>query len=133
MRALIWKECRENFKWAHADLVFGFGALMVFSAVLCAVLCFVLARRYAFSRVGCMGWSVMGVSFGWVGLVLLLTLLESLARIPCPKCRKLRVVTRAACEHCGTAHAVPVADGTEIFEPTTPIPQPALATRCAWR
>src|SRR5262249_2172518 len=101
---------------AHVDLVFGFAALMVFSAVLWAPLCVLLARRYAFSGVRCLGWSAMGFSFGWVGLVLLLTLLESPARILCPKCGKLRVVIRDHCEHCSAVHAVPGPDGTEIFE-----------------
>jgi hypothetical protein len=32
------------------------------------------------------------------------------------------VVDRDCCEHCGAAHALPAADGTEIFETT-----PALA------
>jgi hypothetical protein len=103
---------------AHAGLVFGFAALTVFSALLCALACLLLARRYAFSRGRCMGWSMMGFFFGWEGLVLLLALLESPACIPCPKCRKLRVVTSDTCEHCGAAHAAPEPDGTEIFEST---------------
>jgi hypothetical protein len=58
----------------------------------------------------------MGFLFGWVGLLLMLVLQEWPARIACPKCRKLRLVTRESCEHCGVLHAIPTPDGTEIFE-----------------
>jgi hypothetical protein len=67
--------------------------------------------------------------FGWVGLVLMLALQEWPARIACPKCRKLRVVTRDTCEHCSAAHTLPAPDGTEIFEEKVAILQPVLATR----
>jgi hypothetical protein len=46
----------------------------------------------------------------------MLVLQEWPARVSCPACRKLRVVTREACEHCGAPHAAPAPDGTEIFE-----------------
>ena len=64
--------------------------------------------------------------FGWVGLVLMLVLQEWPARVACPQCRKLRVVTRDTCEHCGARHASPAPDGTEIFEPMATIPHAAL-------
>jgi hypothetical protein len=64
-----------------------------------------------------------------VGLLLMLALQEWPARILCPKCRKPRVVTRDTCEHCGAAHAMPEPDGTEIFEQTAAMPQPAIAIR----
>jgi hypothetical protein len=59
----------------------------------------------------------------------MIALLEWPALIACPKCRKLRVVTREHCEHCGAAHALPEPDGTEILEPTAMAPHPALAGR----
>ena len=68
--------------------------------------------------------ALLGLVFGWVGLVLMLVLQEWPARVSCPECRKLRVVTRVVCEHCGALHAPPAADGTEIFEQTE---QAALA------
>jgi hypothetical protein len=111
---------------ANAGLVFGFVALLLLSAALCAFICFLLAYRYSFSRPRCFGWSLCGFLFGWVGLLLMLALQEWPARIACPKCRKQRVVTRPTCEYCGAAHASPALDGTEIFEATAATPQAAL-------
>jgi hypothetical protein len=48
------------------------------------------------------------------------------ARIACPKCHELSVVTRDTCEHCGALHAAPPPDATEIFESTAAAPQVAL-------
>jgi hypothetical protein len=112
---------------AHTGLVIGFTGLMVFSAVICAVSCFLLARRHSLSRGRCMAWSVLGFVFGWLGPVLLLALLESPARIACPKCRKLRVVTRDTCEYCGAAQTEPEVDGTEIFESAAGTPRTICA------
>jgi RNA polymerase subunit RPABC4/transcription elongation factor Spt4 len=39
------------------------------------------------------------------------------ARESCPNCKKLRVVDRDQCEHCGADFAPPEKNGTEIFEP----------------
>jgi hypothetical protein len=113
----------------HPGLVLTFAVLMIFSAVVCAFVCFLLARRHAFSRVSRVGWAVLGFAFGWVGLVLMVALHEWPARIACPECRRLRVVTRVTCEHCGAAHAVPVPDGTEIIELSTPNPSAVLIGR----
>jgi ribosomal protein S27E len=49
------------------------------------------------------------------------------ARVPCPGCRKLRVVTRDRCEYCGAVHASPAFDGTEIIEPAEAVADAALA------
>ena len=110
-------------------LVPGYIALILLSAVACALGCILLARRSAFSRARSIGWAVLGFLYGWVGLVLMLVLQEWPARVACPKCRKLRVVTRDTCEHCGAAHAAPAPDGTEIFEPTITAPLAALIGR----
>jgi len=91
-------------------------ALLVLAGAACALGCFLLARCYAFSRSACLGWALVGFFFGWVGLLLMLAIQEWPARIACPKCGKLRVVTRNTCEHCGALHAPPAPDGTEIFE-----------------
>jgi hypothetical protein len=119
----------SRFEETPGGLIPGYIALILLSAAASALCCFVLARRYAFSRVRCMGWALVGVFFGWVGLVLMLALEEWPARSPCPKCRQLRVVTRDRCEHCGAAQAAPTPDGTEIFEQHAAMPQPALAIR----
>jgi hypothetical protein len=113
----------------HPGLVLGFGVSMFFVALLSGLACLVLARRHAFSRGSRIGWALLGFVFGWVGLVLMLALHEWPARIACLKCGQLRVVTRDTCEYCGAAHGAPEPDGTEIFEQTTAIRQPALATR----
>jgi hypothetical protein len=108
-------------------LVAGYLTLILLAAPASARGCFVLARRHASSRVRCIGWALVGFFFGWVGLVLMLALQESPARILCPKCQKFRVVTLEKCEHCGAAHAVPPRDNTEVFESTNPAPRVALS------
>jgi hypothetical protein len=114
---------------AHASLMFGWGALMLGSAVVFGLGCYLLARGSAFSRARCIGWAMLGFFFGWVGLVLMLASQEWPARIACPKCRKPRVVTRDTCEHCGAPHTAPSLDGTEIFESTAPALHAALVAR----
>jgi hypothetical protein len=97
-------------------LVPGYLALIVLSAAASAIGCWLLARRCAFSRARMIGWALVGFFFGWVGWLLMYVLQEWPARVSCPNCRKLRVVTRDRCEHCGGLHAPPASDGTEIFE-----------------
>jgi hypothetical protein len=99
-------------------LIPGFVALMLLSAAACALACYLLARRAAFSRARRVGWALCGFVFGWVGLLLLVALQEWPARVRCPSCGRPRVVDRDRCEHCGAAHAEPAPDGTEIFEGT---------------
>jgi hypothetical protein len=105
------------FEVTPRGLIPGYIALVLLSAAACALGCFLLARRHAFSHYRCIGWAVLGFLFGWVGLFLMLALQDWPARIACPKCHKLRVVTRDRCEYCAALHAVPAPDGTEIFEP----------------
>ena len=71
----------------------------------------------------------MGFAFGWAGLVLMLVVQEWPARLACPQCRKLRIVTRFTCEHCGAQHAAPAPDCTEIFQVAAAAPQVVLAGR----
>jgi hypothetical protein len=106
-----------------------FVALMLLSAAVCALIGFLLARRYSFFRARSVGWSLCGLLWGPAGLLLMLALQEWPARIACHACRKPRVVTRDTCEHCGAAHTSPAPDGTEIFEPTAAAPQAALIAR----
>jgi hypothetical protein len=109
--------------------VLAFEILTLLSAATCALVCFLLARRHAFSRARCICWAVCGFLFGPVGVLLMLALQEWPARVICPKCRKPRVVTLDNCEHCGAPHAPPTPDGTEIFEPFAARPHPALVER----
>jgi hypothetical protein len=106
---------------------FGFTAMTLLSAGACALVCFLLARRYAFSRARRIGWALCGFLFGWTGLVLMLALQDWPARVSCPSCRQPRRVDRACCEHCGAPHAVPAPDGTEVFEATDAAPHAASA------
>ncbi len=119
----------SRFEGTRDGLIPGYVALILLSAAACALGCFVLARRSAFSRARRIGWALVGLVFGWVGLVLMLVLQEWPARVSCPECRKLRVVTRETCEYCGAPHAVPAPDGTEIFEPMAATPVAALLGR----
>jgi hypothetical protein len=111
---------------ARGGLVLSYASLMMLSAVLSGLVCYLLARRYAFPWTGRIGWALCGFFFGWIGLLLMLALQEWPARILSPKCHKPRVVTHDTCEHCGAAHAMPEPDGTEIFEPTAVAPHAAL-------
>jgi hypothetical protein len=97
-------------------LIPGYIGLILLSAGGSALSCFWLARRYGFSRARRIGWAMIGLFFGWVGLILMLVIQEWPARVSCPTCRKLRVVTRDKCEHCGGLHSTPAPDGTEVFD-----------------
>jgi hypothetical protein len=114
---------------ATGGVVFVYRMLMLLSAVACAALCYLLARRYAFSLAGRLGWGVCGLLFGLFGLLLMSVLQDWPARIRCGACGQRRRVDRDRCEHCGAAHAAPVEDGTEIFEETVSPPPAALARR----
>jgi hypothetical protein len=98
-------------------LTAGFVSLMLGSAVMSGCVCFFLCRRYAFARRTCVGWALCGLLLGLFGLALLLAVQDWPARVACPTCHLRRVVTRDSCEHCGSAHALPVPDGTEVLEP----------------
>jgi hypothetical protein len=102
---------------AHPGLALGFAVSMLLASACSAFACFMLPRRHAFSQARRIGWALGGLLFGPTGLLLMIALLEWPAQVSCPKCRKLRVVTRDACEHCGAAHATPACDGTEVVEP----------------
>jgi hypothetical protein len=104
-----------------------FAALMLLSAVVCAGVCYRIARLWAFDRRACVGWALCGLLFGPAGLLLLFALHEWPTRVACPHCHKLRVVTRITCEHCGASHASPARDGTEIFEEPGAAPHAAPA------
>jgi hypothetical protein len=93
-----------------------FAALSLLSGAACALACFLLARRYAFSGARRVGWALCGLLFGWTGLALLLVLQDWPARVSCPSCRRPRRVDRDRCDDCGAPHAAPAPDGTEVFE-----------------
>ena len=76
-----------------------------------------LGRRYRFSLCAQAGWAVFHVLFGVPGLLAFLSVQEWPAREACPNCKRLRVVNRAQCEHCGAEFAPPETTGTEVFAP----------------
>lgn len=110
-----------------SGIFFGFTALTLLAAAVCALGCLLLARRYSFSRARCLGWSLCGLLFGPPGLLLMLALQEWPARISCPSCRQQRRVDRDHCERCDAPHARPAPDGTEIFEAPAATVDAALA------
>ena len=61
--------------------------------------------------------------------MLMLVALDWPARVSCPSCGKPRRVDRERCERCGTPHALPAADGTEVFEADASATPVALAGR----
>jgi hypothetical protein len=114
---------------ATSGVVVAYRALILLAALACAASCFLLARRNAFSRAGCVGWGLCGLLFGPTGLLLMLAVQQWPARVICPACRRPRVVTRDTCEHCGAPHALPTPDDTEIFEPDVATRHVALIGR----
>jgi hypothetical protein len=119
----------SRFKETPRGSILVYVALMVLSAAASAFGCLLLAGSYAFSRVSSIAWTLVGLFFGWVGLVLMLAVQEWPARVSCPNCRRLRVVTRDTCEHCGALHALPEPDGAEILESAATVTQVALIAR----
>jgi hypothetical protein len=109
--------------------ILAYRALILSSALACAAICYLLARRHSFSRDGRVGWGLCGLLFGPAGLLLMLAVQQWPARVICPACRRPRVVTRDTCEHCGAPHALPIQDGTEIFEPEVATPHLAVSGR----
>lgn len=101
-------------QWSGGALVYG--ALVLSTAAACAMACLLLARRLAFSPARCLGWGLVGLLLGPVGLLVMLALQEWPARTICSACSKPRLVDRDLCEHCGACQAPPAADGTEVFE-----------------
>ena len=85
-------------------------------AGLCAITGWWLGRRSSFSRKSQVGWAVFHLLFGFAGLLAFLGVQEWPAREECPGCKKLRVVDRAQCPHCGAGFPPPEKNGTEIFE-----------------
>ena len=77
-------------------------------AILCAIVGWRLGRRAtAFAAKAQVGWGVFHLVFGLPGLLAFLSVQEWPARESCPNCKKLRVVDREKCPHCGADFAPP--------------------------
>jgi hypothetical protein len=87
------------------------------AALVCLPIGWWLGLRYSLSLPARLGWAAFYLVFGIPGLLTFLSVQEWPARESCPNCRKLRVVDRGQCEHCGADFAPPEKNGTEIFEP----------------
>ena len=89
---------------------------LAFSVAVCLPAGCWLTRRYSLPRSARLGWSAFLLLSGFPGLLALLSVEEWPARVPCPNCKKLRVVCRKHCEHCGATFSAPAKKGTEIFD-----------------
>lgn len=92
---------------------------VVIAAVVCVPVSWWLGSRYNLSLGARLGWAGFNLVAGVPGLVAFICEEEWPAREPCPGCKKLRVVDREQCEHCGAAFAAPERTGIEILEPLT--------------
>jgi ABC-type transport system involved in multi-copper enzyme maturation permease subunit len=86
-------------------------------AIICAGVGWGLGRRYYFTGKAQMKWVIFNLFFGLPGLMAFICTQEWPAREACPNCKKLRMVDREHCEHCGAEFPPPPKTGTEIFEP----------------
>jgi hypothetical protein len=105
----------SRYEQSSTGVIAGYIALMLVTAFTSGLACFLTARRFAFAPGRCAGWTVAGILFGWVGVGWMFALADLPVRVTCSQCRKLRVVTRNLCEHCGAPHTTPARDGTEVF------------------
>jgi len=87
------------------------------AALVCLPVGWWVGRRYSLTLPARLGWAAFHLVFGIPGLLTFLSVEEWPARESCPNCKKLRVVDREHCEHCGSDFAPPERNGTEIFEP----------------
>jgi hypothetical protein len=91
------------------------------AALVCLPIGWWLGLRYSLSLPARLGWAAFYLVFGIPGLLTFLSVQEWPARESCPNCKKLRVVDREKCEHCGANFAPPEKNGTEIFAPLTAV------------
>jgi ABC-type transport system involved in multi-copper enzyme maturation permease subunit len=87
------------------------------AALVCIPMGWWLGWRYQFSLRRQLGWAMFYLFWGIPGLLAFLCAEEWPAREICPACKKLRVVDREKCPHCGAAFAPSEKTGVEVFEP----------------
>ena len=86
-------------------------------AMICAAIAMMRLRVYSFSTRAQIGWVIATAVLGIPCLLTFLCIYEWPARLRCPQCGKLRVVTNGQCEHCAGEFAPPSKVGVEIFAP----------------
>ncbi|MCC6822954.1 MAG: hypothetical protein IT579_19670 [Verrucomicrobia subdivision 3 bacterium] len=91
--------------------------LRILPAALCVGVGWWLGRRNNFTPKALAGWGIFHLLLGLPGFLAFLAVQEWPATEPCPGCKKMRVVDRESCEHCGVSFAPSEKTGTEIFEP----------------
>ena len=91
------------------------------AALVCIPVGWWLGRRYQFPLKAHLAWTVFYLLWGIPGLLTFLCVQEWPAREVCPNCKKLRVVDREQCRHCGADFAPPERNGTEVFESLTTV------------
>ncbi len=102
-------------RWQKSEIVEW--VLSALASLMMATLAFWIGGQFAFERNRRMLWAALGFVLGPMGVLLLLSLVDSPVHERCPSCGRQRVVTRALCEHCSAPFQPPPVDGTEIFEP----------------
>jgi hypothetical protein len=91
--------------------------ISVMLGLLCAAIAILRLRRYSFSTGAQVGWLIATTLLGIPCLLTFLCIYEWPARVRCPRCGKLRVVTNDHCEHCAAEFAPAAKVGVEIFAP----------------
>ncbi|HEY3901187.1 MAG TPA: hypothetical protein VGM54_21430 [Chthoniobacter sp.] len=91
-------------------------ALGGWTLVLCAI-SVAWARKAGLSTARTLGWVGLTAIFGVGGLLAYRLSIDWPVRVRCPHCAHRRPVMEGACPNCLAPWDVPVANGTEIFEP----------------
>lgn len=105
-----------RFALLHVQIQWNLVRIGLVGAGLCVAVGWLIGSRYHFSAQTKLAWAVFHFFAGFPGLLALLCVYEWPAREVCPNCKRLRIVDREQCEHCGADFAAPKKDGTEIFE-----------------
>jgi hypothetical protein len=103
----------ETYSNGQRVVVWGLSALNSFLSALLAAR---IGRAWALAKRRRLFWTIASFLLGSLGLMVMLCLFERPVTEQCPACKRMRVVTRENCEHCGERFPAPARDGTEIFE-----------------
>lgn len=107
--------------WSWSDLLWQQLRLIILAgALICAAAGWWLGRRYHFTVATQLKWAVYHLLTGLPGLLGFLCVQEWPASEPCTACKKLRLVDREQCEHCGAEFAPPPRNGIEVFAESEP-------------
>lgn len=102
-----------------------FAGIMWATAIVCAILTFLIARRTGLTWAKTIAWTLGNLLLGFAGVLTMLGIVEWPARERCATCGQNRFVGRPKCSACGASWEAEPADGREIFEPDRAVLQPA--------